>query len=116
MLLSKRRTPWDVNARRAHFGEAAYAAIAELGEFESPCQFMPRKQVICLRGLYIFDAVHSTREDLHRFMWAGLRVLRSEAGARGFSDEEVRTLLSRSFEAFDDAADSIWIALKSVIL
>jgi hypothetical protein len=47
-------------------------------------------------------------------MWAGLRLLRIQAQARGLSDEQVNDLLQSAFNVFHDAADSMWTTLKLI--
>jgi hypothetical protein len=48
-------------------------------------------------------------------MWAGLHVLRAEAQGRGLSEEDLRRLLAHAFDAFHDAADGIWSALRNMV-
>ena len=74
-----------------------------------------RQEIFRLRGWCVFDPTRATSEDIRQFLWAGLRVLRAQAKARGLAEEEVRRLLMSAFDVFHDASESIWTALKTVV-
>jgi len=114
-LLSKRRqeTLWGERPNlsqgkvRRHFARRHKFERGEKGALPT--------EVFQLRGLYVFDPARATSADLRCFMWSGLRVLRTQAEARGLSEDQVHHLLVRAFEAFDDAANSMWTTLRFVM-
>jgi hypothetical protein len=113
-FLKQRRTPWDVEVLTFPPGDALYLPFHRVVLPESPATGPRCKEVIYLHGRWLVDPARATSEDARQFLWAGLRVLRAEAKARGLSEEQVDRLLVRAFDTLHDAAESIWTALKDV--
>lgn len=113
-VLKHRKTPWDQAPKRAIRASLVPSPERSLAS-ASETAAIPHKGVLCLHGLYVFDPCRSTSADFRQFLWAGLRVLRSEGQARGLSKEQVRRLLVSAFDLFHDAAEGLWIALKNVV-
>ncbi len=113
LTLKQRKTPWDDELVKL----PAYRGVATPAEEGADVGHSvdPGKRIIRLHGFYIFDPRHSTSADFRQFLWAGLRVLRAEARARGLSEEQVHQLLVSAFDLFHDTEDSIWAALQSVV-
>lgn len=111
--LKQRKTPWD----RGVVKLPAYRGLSIAAEEESGTGRVvaPCKHLIRLHGFYVFDPRRSTNADFRRFLWAGLRVLRTEARARGLSEEQLRQLLVSAFDLFHDTGDGIWAALQSLV-
>src|SRR5260370_18660331 len=74
-----------------------------------------RCEVFRLQGKCVFDPAHLTSENVREFMWAGLRLLKAQAKARGLAEDEVQKLLMDAFFVFHDAAESVWTALRTVV-
>jgi hypothetical protein len=68
-----------------------------------------------LHGLCAIDPNRASREDVRKFLWEGLRVLRVEARARGLSEAQVRKLLENAFDSMHDFEASLWATLKKVM-
>jgi hypothetical protein len=113
-ILKQCRTPWDVEGLTCPYGDAMYFPFDKVVLSDSPVTWPQCKERIYLHGRWLVDPARATSEDARQFMWAGLRVLRAEAKARGLSEEQVDRLLTRAFDTFHDVAESIWSALKAV--
>jgi len=113
LLLKQRRTPWDVKELTCS-GDSLHTLF---GKESLPEPVVKRRRcmdAIYLHGHWLVDASRVTPADARQFMWAGLRTLRVEAKAIGLTEEQVDCLLVSAFDAFHDAAESIWTALKAV--
>lgn len=110
----RRWTPWDLEKR-----DALRAILSPHSESVTPPEpTKPRSGrmvVFRLHGRYVFDPARVTSEDVRQFMWSGLRFLRSQAKARGLSEEQVQDMLMSAFNAFHDTAESVWTTLKTVV-
>lgn len=111
LTLKQRKTPWDDEMATL----PAYGGFANPAEERTSVEHSTDPSNICIHGLYIFDPRRSTSADFQQFLWAGLRLLRVEAKARGVSEEQVRQLLVSAFDLFHDTGESVWAALQSVV-
>jgi hypothetical protein len=114
ILKQRRRTPWD-NEKLHPLGRIWPSPFEQVTPPESIRPRVGRKEVFRLHGRCVFDPAQVTSQDLRQFLWAGLRLLRTEARARGLSDEQVQQLLVSAFEVFHDTAESMWTTLKAVV-
>lgn len=107
-------TPWDDEELGCLHGNPVPPPARGVVPREMIGRRLNCKDVIHLCGRWVIDPSRATSEGVRRFMWEGLRVLRTEAKARGLSEDQVDRLLLRAFENFHDAAESIWTAMKTV--
>jgi hypothetical protein len=112
-FLKHRRLPWDATELTFHHGDASRLFDKVLVP-EASATWPRHGEVIYLQGRWLVDPARATSEATRQFMWAGLRVLRAEAKARGLPEEQVERLIVSVFDTFHDAADSIWNALKAI--
>ena len=75
---------------------------------------VPPNLGLCLHGVYVFNPTTSTPESLRQFLWAGIRLLNKEVKALGLSDEEVKRIVTGTFDAAHDTAGVIWAALQRI--
>jgi hypothetical protein len=110
----KCRRPWD-SERSGSLGKGRPIGFDKDFWPEPAKPRAGHRQILCLRGLYVFTPSQLASDDLRQFLGSGLRVLRAEARARGLSEEQVYQLLISAFDVFHDTAESMWTALKSVM-
>lgn len=107
---TRRKTPWDAGRSRR-----VTIPAEEMLRRSMEQDAAPRMVRFRLHGHCAIDPDRASRDDVRKFLWEGLRVLRVEARARGLSEAQVRKLLENAFDSMHDFEASLWATLKKVM-
>lgn len=107
-LISHRANPWEKKAK-------TLLPLPENLQESSRDDQAPAPRVFVLEGRYLYDPERVTTADVRSFLFASLRLLRSEAERQGLAEADVNKLVTAGFDTLHEAADCLWEAMRKVV-